>query len=543
MTLDVDSPRPVRPLKRAFEDIDPDFAPPNKHARLLSPTSFSTTPPIHDRLSEVPRPSSPPSHHTSSDPSYQKPVRPPKRGLEDFGSDCPPASKRHRLLSPTSLPAYDRLAGVPRPSSAPSQPKPVRSLERILDDYDLGCAPTSHRRRLQSPTSLPTPSRIDEWLSNVPRTSSPPSSRPKSAPAHFSGRETLAVPNEPSRQPISLATIHQILQLQGKSLKRSSNASTQSPKPNTSSPIYRSLLLNNSIRMDHTGTRMPEGIREMMDTKILKGRSSPPLPQERVLEIGNKAAALADSAEANVSSLIRTELFPVDRLDIGEGGDTTWFTDALPYEPMYGQPLAAPRPDYHYGYPAGQSSDWTRQQNAVADHPFARPYTQPARGNKFPFLALELKSEATGGTLWHAENQAAGSGSHCVNALRWLLEQASPTQVIPVTDCVAFTSGITHRDVIFFVHYYSEEKGCFYMSYLQRFSTTDPADIQRCHSVVKNILEYGIDSRQAKIKDALKQLFPIPQAWNVSRPAPTTSSTTAASIDEGPRPSKVSRKE
>ena len=387
MTLDVDSPRPVRPLKRAFEDIDPDFAPPNKHARLLSPTSF-TTPPIHDRLSEVPRPSSPPSHHTSSDPSYQKPVRPPKRGLEDFGSDCPLASKRHRLLSPTSLPAYDRLAGVPRPSSAPSQPKPVRSLERILDDYDLGCAPTSHRRRLQSPTSLPTPSRIDEWLSNVPRTSSPPSSRPKSAPAHFSGRETLAVPNEPSRQPISLATIHQILQLQGKSLKRSSNASTQSPKPNTSSPIYRSLLLNNSIRMDHTGTRMPEGIREMMDTKILKGRSSPPLPQERVLEIGNKAAALADSAEANVSSLIRTELFPVDRLDIGEGGDTTWSTDALPYEPMYDQSLAAPKPDYHYGYPPAKVPTGRGNKMLLRITPLHAPTPNQLEGISSHFLHL-----------------------------------------------------------------------------------------------------------------------------------------------------------
>lgn len=295
--------------------------------------------------------------------------------------------------------------------------------------------------------------------------------------------------------------------------------------------------------MDLTGRGMPKEIREMMDTQILKGRSSPPLPEERGLEIVEKAAGLADSAEAKVSSLISTELFPVNRLDIGEGGDTMWSTDALPYDPTYDQPLATPKPDYHYGYPTGQRSDWTRQQNAVVDHPFARPYTQPARGNRFPFLALELKSEATGGTLWHAENQAAGSGSHCVNALRWLLKQASPTQVIPVTDCVAFTCGITHRDVIFYVHYYSEKDRYFCMSYLQRFSTTDSVDIQRCHSVVKNILEYGIVTRQAKIKDALGQLFPFSEAWKMSRPASTTPSTPATSINKGSRPSKSSRRE
>ena len=72
----------------------------------------------------------------------------------------------------------------------------------------------------------------------------------------------------------------------------------------------------------------------MMDTKILKGWSSPPLPQKRVLRIVEKAAGLADSAETNVSSLINTKLFPVDRLDIGEGRDTMWSTDALPYEPI-----------------------------------------------------------------------------------------------------------------------------------------------------------------------------------------------------------------
>lgn len=107
MTLDVDSPRPVRPLKRSFEDIDPDCAPPNKHARLFSPTSFLIIPPTYDRLSEVPRPSSLPSNNTSSAPFYQEFVRPPIQGFVDCGSDCPPASKRHRLLSPTSLPTYD----------------------------------------------------------------------------------------------------------------------------------------------------------------------------------------------------------------------------------------------------------------------------------------------------------------------------------------------------------------------------------------------------------------------------------------------------
>ena len=94
-----------------------------------------------------------------------------------------------------------------------------------------------------------------------------------------------------------------------------------------------------------------------MDTQILKARSIPPLPQKRVFKIVEQAADLADSAEAKVSSLIRTEFFPVDRRGIAEGGGTMWSTDALPDEPIYNEPLAAPKPDYHYGYPSGQKSD------------------------------------------------------------------------------------------------------------------------------------------------------------------------------------------
>ena len=48
--------------------------------------------------------------------------------------------------------------------------------------------------------------------------------------------------------------------------------------------------------------------------------------------------------------------------------------------------------------------------------------------NCYPFLALELKSEAAGGTFLYAERQAAGSFASCVNSMHWLLEEAYPSQ-------------------------------------------------------------------------------------------------------------------
>ena len=565
MTLDVDpqrpySPRPVRSLKQTIDRIDPDCAPANEHRWTQPPASLPTPSPTYDRLSEVSRSSSAPSHYSISRPSNRqsraqqqpKSVGLRKRALEDSDSAYKPAKKRHhhllQSLASSSTPSRvdDGLSEILRPTSRPSnasisalsQLKSVKPLKRALEDGDIDCTPTRKRHRLESPTFLPSPSSIGEWLSTIPQTSSPPSTRPRSAPAQFSGREALTTID--NYQPASLAIIQQMSQSQGQSLKRGSNASSQNLRPSTSHPIYRSLLFNNGIRMDHTGRRMPTKVREMMDKQILQGRSSPPLSEERVLQMIKKAEALADSAEGKVSSLITTDMFPVDRSDVEEGGNTMWSTDALPYNPDYDQPLAAPKPDFHYGYPPGQRSDWTAQENAIADHRVARPYTQPARGNRFPFLALEMKSEATGGTLWHAENQAAGSGSYCVKALQWFLEQASPTEIVSITDCVAFTGAVTHREVIFHVHYYSDEDAYCYMSYLGRFSTTDPGDVQECHDLVKNILEYGLTTRQMKIKNALAQLFPVPDQWKQTRPASTVSTPTTSFSGE-PRPSKSAR--
>ena len=467
-----------------------------------------------------------------------RPVRPSKRALEDIDPDCVPARKRHRLLSPTSSPTppsiHDWLLEIPPPSSSPSQLKSVKRLKRAVDDFDLDCAPASKLRR----PLLLTLSPVAHSLSGTPR----PRSCPPSAPACISSRGTLAIIGKSLYSPPSLETINQMSQQHGQSLRPASSASSQNSRPSTSSPVYRSMIYNNGIIMDYRGKRIPQELRDVVSTRILKQRSSPPLAQESVQETMDMAEDLADSAEGTVSKLIGTPMFPVQRHGIGEGGNTLWSNEAMPYNPVYLQPLRLPKPDFHYGYASGQRSDWTEKEAAVIDHQTARPYTQPARGNTFPFLAIEMKSEAAGGTLWHAENQAAGSGSHCVNALLWLLKQASPSETPSLTDAVAFTSAVTHRQILFYIHWYSKEDRRFYMSYLKSYSPMDPADVQGCHNIVKNILDYGLATRRTTIRNALELLFPFPEHWNMSRSADAVESTPATSFTaEDTRPSKSLR--
>jgi hypothetical protein len=107
--------------------------------------------------------------------------------------------------------------------------------------------------------------------------------------------------------------------------------------------------------------------------------------------------------------------------------------------------VSAPKPDTHFGYPTNQRSGWSYAQSNVITHPMARPYAQPARGNTFPFLKVEMKSEAADGTIYATENQAAGSGSHSVCSVMASSRSRCPYHSL-LTNTIAFTIAMPHRE-------------------------------------------------------------------------------------------------
>ena len=192
--------------------------------------------------------------------------------------------------------------------------------------------------------------------------------------------------------------------------------------------------------------------------------------------------------------------------------------------------LAAPKPDRHVGYPASRKSKFTKEENLVLNHPIALPYTQPALGNTLPFLVIELKAEPTGGTLWHAENQAAGSGAHCVNSMRWLLQQASSVSDDSITSekALAFSMCISARQAVLYIHFYSPQTKLYWMSFVDCYMPTDPRDVQKCNRHVQNILDYALGDRLTAVKDALGALFPYPENWSNKKRASVTGHSTPA---------------
>lgn len=315
---------------------------------------------------------------------------------------------------------------------------------------------------------------------------------------------------------------------------------SQSGRPSTSHPLYRGSLYNNGVILDLSGRKMPAEVREYANTQILMRRQSPQLGDDSVSKVIETAEELADMAEN--PQLIRTDMFPLKRVGIKEGGSSPWNTVALPNQPGYKHDLSAPKPDVYLGYAPYGKPSWSLAESNVIDHPMARPYTQPARSNTFPFLMIEMKSEAAGGTLYVAENQAAGSGSHSVNALLWLFEEAGLLDSLSIEDTAAFTITLSHKHAVFYIHWYSAADRRFYMSYLKSYSSMEPADIRACNNTVKNIIDYGLRARKKMIGNALKALFPFPKHWKQSRPASTLLSTSGITYTGDLKPSKAHRR-
>ena len=152
-----------------------------------------------------------------------------------------------------------------------------------------------------------------------------------------------------------------------------------------------------------------------------------------------------------------------------------------------------------------------------------------------------MKSEAMGGTLWHAENQAAGSAACCVNAIRWIFREAYKSENQPITDTISFSVCVTYRLLVFHVHWYSPAENRHYMSWIATFETM--RHVQRCNDVVHNIFDYGLGVRQTKIRDALALLYPVPEHWKQARAASVMISPATGGDDQDGGSNKSQRLE
>ena len=136
---------------------------------------------------------------------------------------------------------------------------------------------------------------------------------------------------------------------------------------------------------------------------------------------------------------------------------------------------------------------------------------------------FELKSEATGGTLYVAENQAASMGSHSVSALSWLLQKAQKNGLFhsdSMRDTVSFSFVVCHREAVLYMHWQATDNRRFYISRLKSYSAFESDEIRACNNAVKNTVKNALGAGKMKIGNAPLALVPIPEHWDPFRTDP-----------------------
>ncbi|KUI65956.1 hypothetical protein VM1G_02386 [Cytospora mali] len=436
----------------------------------------------------------------------------------------PPTTASHNNSSPRQAQTLSRAEPKLRhqPSRAWSAPT---SLGRALDTRNRDQPSIKSHRQIpvQSGHQTAGPQSantwfIHNWLGKLPQ------SRVVQEEVENSG--IIPTTEEP---PDSEASRDQMSQQATESTRAPDSAASEKLK--TSSPMYRAALKMNGVVIDNFGTKMPRDIKDLVTKHIRKARTSPPLAEDVQDSARRKIQEVWDSPELTVADIITAPVFDFANPALAVGRDILWSPMPLPRTPDY--PLITPKTDYHVGFQTTLRSNWTRAELSVADSPSIRPYSQPSRENLFPSFLLEVKSEATGGTLYGAEGQLATAGFHRVRSLMWLLDQIDSARTRSSCDAIVFSAAICQREVVAHVHYYNPEDETFYMSYIDHFYFAK--GVQGCHDHVKNVVDWLLEVQQPIVRDALRALHPMTHVWKKARSASSVRDAGGSSIgsDDG----------
>lgn len=251
---------------------------------------------------------------------------------------------------------------------------------------------------------------------------------------------------------------------------------------------------------------------------ITQARSSSQLDDEIVQKLQEESMRLWDKCEATIISELAPHLVPAKgwlanaRLVKTDG--KLW-SDAVPVPTDQSShpalqvtllPLPKPKPDLTFGYSDVAFSEEQRQtMSLLIDSKSMRNYAMPDQEFCFPFLTVEFKSQAGGGTQYIATCQAAGAGAIALNGTLELMRRSLGS--IPYNEPQFFSITMDHEVACLNVHWLKAPTGeglhSFHLSKLSTYVLDDPKSIRAFVHAIRNILDYGAHARLHTLCKAL----------------------------------------
>ncbi|KAF4595442.1 hypothetical protein GQ602_001055 [Ophiocordyceps camponoti-floridani] len=166
--------------------------------------------------------------------------------------------------------------------------------------------------------------------------------------------------------------------------------------------------------------------------------------------------------------------------------------------------ISQPKPDMLYGYSGNAGQAFTQPQllaqTKIHDNPDYAVAT--SRGLRFPFLAIEIKSSCSGGSLWVAANQCAGASAACLNAVNQLNIALEACQSAHRVDDVSYAIAVDEKMAEIYISWI-EDGAQYRLQEVDSFLLSRPREFQDFRCRVRYILDWGRDTRLRQIRDAL----------------------------------------
>ncbi|KAH8889921.1 hypothetical protein GQ53DRAFT_184525 [Thozetella sp. PMI_491] len=455
----------------------------------------------------------------SGDPAGDAtPVQARKRRLDATDSDLAPAKRTRLTRTETPQPGVEEEKAEQADETTLQQPQPrpfKHPYASFLEDFVDPVHP--------NPISIHT--FVSEWLesvgsdreklcrsdSHLQRSDGDSISRQltRSAPEMGCTRDAdgFAVPPTPAS--VRSRSYHSY---QATEYSTSSTASVRHPS------YRRNNLTSNGIHIRLADTQLPDHISSHVEG-LRAERDSPGPTSQQIDGYIHGLEILAEGCnEADVEGFLEDAVFPKP-LDLIYGRaaglesskSSLMSAHLIPNNSESQFRVSGPKPDLLYGYSGALRDGAFTQAQFLAQeglHPrnprFAEATTQ---GLRFPFFAIEIKAAGgTRGDLWVATNQCAGASSACLNAIDQLNALLRDHQSGQHVDSLSYSIAVDNNIAQLYISWKEDDLN-YYLQRVDAFLLSRPEDFKSFRKQVRNILDWGKDTRLTQIKCALDTIL------------------------------------
>jgi len=171
--------------------------------------------------------------------------------------------------------------------------------------------------------------------------------------------------------------------------------------------------------------------------------------------------------------------------------------------------VSTPKPDAECSFSDDAFLD---EEIQILQHAHLRNYTQAHPYNYFPFLTFEVKADLTGGSMYHAQNQAAGAGAYAVYSLKSFLNLAHLDTNPLVDHTLFFSCTINPFFADIWIHWCEPDQtesniDTFRSARIGRYLLEDFEHLQKFKDAISNIRDWAIETRLPVIRTAVSEIL------------------------------------